>query len=852
MSSTYYQYQDVMTKIAHRLMQLDGWTVYGYHADNSDPYTDYFDPAWWGGIATKNGYTLVVNRSYSQQEIRRTYTVNTNGVLSAEIREKIAKLEQMTTERGASEAEEATAKAAIEKLKEKQTAGTETREDYTPGHMANPPRCNWHIEKNGIIIDKGAGLLKFASVPDITNPYTLKEWQDFNNMSADEWKKAEASDNMRRWNESPERAAEIAESNYNSAREKYTMLDSFNNLIARFNNICGGMVGNDGEEGYTYEVRKVTKYKTVYKFSEATNGGFVAGQCFQLKSNFNYGCCRGYVYRLVETTPGTLRAYRVSLKSNKNLTGDANRSNHFGSFGVMGSDYFKEKFLKWIETGAIAWGEVVEVREPYEVEKTFKVDKNGKDYKTTNAAPANTEKTTDYTIKADTDTRDGSPLYVVTLNNRVDAETFAAIREEFKTNGGYYSRFKKGFIFKDYPEFIKAKEETAEAPEAAEATTETAEAPETITEEAKTEETTREATADELNAIFGENCEAITRGRTLYINARGDLVDENNNVFYFKAQEEPAATSEEEPAQAVTNEAPAPGYKGAPSDLFSEKEIISLLYGEQVQKGDGWRARVYFSTPYIDNVCFVYGVPTTDAGTIAPKTGADFAGFIYNGAYYNDFETIANAAADDINAAILQAIPTEEAAEQNAGTLEKYDAERIETSRAADYTRDALTHFIEDTTPELYIYSYRGEMNAAETIKYIVNPAEVVKDHAAHYMSNYGAAILQKYIQYNRTAAALRNIKADKANEAHILKRIKNATTDQKFKTFKLLLNNGETVKADADGVRRMAYCGYLSTWHINTSDRGKLARNEYGRPDDVKPGQIKKIIYSNRVLYSA
>jgi len=794
MSSTYYQYQDVMTKIAHRLMKLDGWTVYGYHADNSDAMTDYFDPAWWGGIATKNGYTLVVNRSYAQKEIRRTYTVNTNGALSAEIREKIAKLEQMTTERGASEAEEATAKAAIEKLKEKQTAGTETREDYTPGHMANPPRCNWHIEKNGIIIDKGTGLLKFASVPDISGLgyyYEQSEWQKYNNLSREEW----IADYIRtyNWGTCTEEQAARA---YDDAREKYTMLDSFNNLIARFNNICGGMVGNDGEEGYTYEVRKVTKYKTVYKFSEATNGGFVAGQCFQLKSNFNYGCCRGYVYRLVETTPGTLRAYRVSLKSNKNLTGDANRSNHFGSFGVMGSDSFKEKFLKWIETGAIAWGEVVEVREAYEVEKTFKVDKNGKDYKTTNAAPANTEKTKDYTIKADTDTRDGSPLYVVTLNNRVDAETFAAIREEFKTNGGYYSRFKKGFIFKDYPEFLKAKEETTEEPTTAET--------------------------------------------------------------------EPEATEEPAPAETVTEEAetvteePAPGYNGPSSDLFSEQEIAQLLNGEQLKKGDGWRAGIYAALDYItpckNLVKFVYK-QQTEAGALEPGAGLTFTGFIYDGKYYTNFELIREAAADNINAELLKRISSEEAAEANAAgkIAESWKQEQIDDFKKSDYTSEAARMFMDDNTPDLNLYSASADkLTQSDLINYIINPAAVVSQKAAAHAETHAFDILRAYIVYNRTAAALSNIKADKANDAHILKRIKTATTDQKFKTFKLLLNNGETVKADADGVRRMAYCGYLSTWHINTSDRGKLARNEYGRPDDVKPGQIKQIIYSNRVLYSA
>ncbi|MBO6298759.1 MAG: molecular chaperone DnaJ [Lachnospiraceae bacterium] len=57
----------------------------------------------------------------------------------------------------------------------------------------------------------------------------------------------------------------------------------------------------------------------------------------------------------------------------------------------------------------------------------------------------------DYTVTADTDTRDNSPLWVVKLKKYVDRQTFDAIRDEFKKIGGYYSRFKGGFIFREDP-----------------------------------------------------------------------------------------------------------------------------------------------------------------------------------------------------------------------------------------------------------------------------------------------------------------------------------------------------------------------------------------------------------------
>ena len=167
--STYYQYQDVGVMIAHKLMKMEGWKVYGYHADESDSMTDYYSPAYWGGIAEKNGYILVVNNSYAREpeEIRQ---YNYSGfTYDRSITEKIQKLEQMTIERGASESEEASAKVAIAKLQKKAEEDAENRNKYVvvgliPGHMANPPRCNWHIEKDGIIIAKGNGILKYAKV----------------------------------------------------------------------------------------------------------------------------------------------------------------------------------------------------------------------------------------------------------------------------------------------------------------------------------------------------------------------------------------------------------------------------------------------------------------------------------------------------------------------------------------------------------------------------------------------------------------------------------------------------------------------------------------------------------------
>ena len=186
--STYYQYKDVKVMMAHKLMAMDGWKVYGYYPDNSDPMTDYYDPASWGGIAEKNGYILVVDRSWKEERTEIREYNNTS--CDHSIMKKIAKLSEMTVERGASEAEEKTAKKMIERLTQKNNESAEKYivTGYIPGHMENPPRCNWHIEKDGVMVAKGAGLLKYASISDyFTYPQYIEDLKDYRTKTKEQY-----------------------------------------------------------------------------------------------------------------------------------------------------------------------------------------------------------------------------------------------------------------------------------------------------------------------------------------------------------------------------------------------------------------------------------------------------------------------------------------------------------------------------------------------------------------------------------------------------------------------------------------------------------------------------------------
>lgn len=451
--STYYEYQDVGVMIAHKLMKIDGWKVYGYHADESDSMSEYYSPAYWNGVAEKNGYILCVNvyGARGPEEIRK---YNCDGkIADVSISEKIKKLQQMTVERGASEAEAETARNMIVKLQAKQT---ETTEKYIvtgmiPGHLANPPRCNWHIEKDGIIIAKGNGLLKYAAVDDY---YRYDRWfEDLN-----KWKENEEKyiadficDNIHRWNDTEERSRECVLSHIEQLKKDDALIQQFEAFINKIDTTCGGLLGEG--DGVIYEKVTVTEYKKETKAVETTSGNLKDGQCFILKTSFNYGRYKGLVYRIHEVREVGKKyftAYKLNGKLTKECHGLASQNNTW----YIGT---ADTITKWVDKGAISWCELQEVKTPYEVEKvvkkTLRAEKKPAQKNTTEA----TEKTStdisnlNFEVSEDTDTRTNEKIYLVKVAEKLSREDYIKVNKYIKSFGGYYSKFKHAFLFKEYP-----------------------------------------------------------------------------------------------------------------------------------------------------------------------------------------------------------------------------------------------------------------------------------------------------------------------------------------------------------------------------------------------------------------
>lgn len=452
--SNYYEYRDVKVMIAHKLMSMDGWKVYGYHADNSDPMTDYYDPASWDGVAEKNGYIFCVD-VYGASEPRNIYKFNNDGLAyDRNIMDKIEKLSQMTVERGASEQEEESAKMMITRLQEKAQKSTEEKYIVTgviPGHMANPPRMNWHIEKDGVIIAKGNGILKYAHVD---NYYKYPHYEeDMKAFKKDKNTYIEESAQKSFYNgyySTLEKAREAAERNVEEMERDLKLINQFESFINKIDTTCGGLIGEG--DGTFYEKVKVTEYKKENKAVEDATGSIKDGQCFIVKTSFNYGHNKGYVYRIhatkYEDGKVLYHAYKLNGKLTKECTGTANSGNYW---------FITDNFIRWFEKGSLAWCHIEEVKTPYEVEKVVKktIKAEKKNTTTTEATEAATEETNvnnyTYEVTEDTDTRTNEKIYLVKVAEKLSREEYITVNKYMKSLGGYYSRFKRAFLFRENP-----------------------------------------------------------------------------------------------------------------------------------------------------------------------------------------------------------------------------------------------------------------------------------------------------------------------------------------------------------------------------------------------------------------
>jgi len=488
--SNYYEKRKAGVNIAHALMNLN-WNVYGYKKDESDSMTDYYSPAYWDGIAEKNGFVLVVNNNYPSEE-KEIKKYNYTKVSFAD-RDKISKLEAMTQENGATAGEEENAKILIEKIKNKESEGVAEFEiiGKIPAHMGNPGKCIWHIEKDGKIYDKGNALTKYAGIPaDYEYDYVKMEYKK----------------NYDTWSNGEKKVL---------TEEQVKAANDFKALILRFERVVNNMSGmGDGtaeteqkgleqqqqKEGYEKVI--VLETKTKLKMVLEDRKYIQVGDYITLPHHGGY-----WKVKSQHMQKGTWKG--VQMEKNAfvyEIVGKESRG--FQELKNCKRYYdYEERMLRDVENGKTKIYTLQEVEVTEEVEKWVKIEKSKNTYnkksevKPETAEQPITETTNTETvdsniseyeliITADVDTRDNSPLWVVKIIDKLSKEEYKNVASEFGKLKGYYSKFKHGFIFKYDPSAVLKSESVEQEQQETEQTTE-----EAITEEIRTPE---QETADQI------------------------------------------------------------------------------------------------------------------------------------------------------------------------------------------------------------------------------------------------------------------------------------------------------------------------------------------------------------------
>lgn len=312
MSDNYHAYSDVKRTMAHILMDIPGWRVVGYKADESDLMTDYWSPAYWDGIAVKNGYVLCVNKRHGS-----------NGKDSAGI-----------------------------------------------AYQANPKGSNWHIEKNGIILDKGTGLLAYRGIVDYVDP-TKKDsayqrgYRDYKTLNEAQY--IEKNFNRARYGddaESVKRRSEMLKREYAGFAEVDALVKKFNALIKRIDDLAEGKISPQLKR----VVKTVTKEKLVPKAE--LHGTLSPGQCILTGRYFSSGVCPGEVFTIVEVRPDKRASYYKGIVTMVRRTRDLKKLRTANMANTM---MFRiSNFESLITKGELKWCRLNTVIEETQVEKLIK------------------------------------------------------------------------------------------------------------------------------------------------------------------------------------------------------------------------------------------------------------------------------------------------------------------------------------------------------------------------------------------------------------------------------------------------------------------------------------------------
>jgi hypothetical protein len=441
MSSTnYYEKRDAKVRIAEELSNM-GWKIYGFREDESDSMTDYYSPASWGGLASKNGYVLVVDCRYEGKETEITKR-NPNYIqMSNSDQTKIESLKNMTTSNGATTGEAENAQKLIEKLQAKyqgQECDMWEVIGVQPAHLGNSKGCIWHLEKDGALVDKGNKLTIFADVPDA---YMF-------DISTMEYKDSYKMCNCYEWNEEANRNIEVRKERTLTESE-LKAVNEFKSFILRierivnFGNSCGDGT-KETEEAFKQQNKEEKMIKKTFTTTKKVIKPVQVERTLKIGDYVNYKGDRATrCYWKVTYIDEKIFHYQSTGKKYQEVKNCKMYYNNLSKLNEL-YDIFELQEVEEVET-VEKWVKAITKITKKETVKTESATESKEEVKEENKTNVQFE------IVEDTNTKTQEKIYVAKLVERVEKDQFMIILSKIKKLGGYYYKYKGGFIFAEDP-----------------------------------------------------------------------------------------------------------------------------------------------------------------------------------------------------------------------------------------------------------------------------------------------------------------------------------------------------------------------------------------------------------------
>jgi hypothetical protein len=229
-----------------------------------------------------------------------------------------------------------------------------------------------------------------------------------------------------------------------------------------------------------------------------------------------------------------------------------------------------------------------------------------------------------------------------------------------------------------------------------------------------------------------------------------------------------------------------------------------------------------------------------------PDKSLIYRGVIINNQFFSDFSKVKEKMIVDIDQELKILVPTLEDAFSNmlkiVGDIEKkpvYSAERMK--------HEVEECYYNNKQPTLTLFSdYNFSTN--EVIDYLIDPDEKVKEFSEKMKVERCESIFGRYEVFETITKELKLFEVENPEKVKIKKLVESLADT---KTVKVTLTNGNTVKVETNGLERLKFSNWCSTYSVFAKDRKLLNQTKYGHPKDITIEDIVTVTHGKKVLYS-